>query len=265
MNNRDLDKTMQELPAETTEACARAEEMVAYLYLETSETEAKDFEAHVQHCSSCRTELAAFGQVRGSIAEWRRESLGSLVAPAPYANAVPSLDAALREQPRRRSALAALREFFALSPIWMRAATAAVMVCACALVALAVARAEVRWDTDGFAFRTGVSGERVVERTRTVEVEKPVKVGYSQEELDQIVADRIRQERESFQQQQSTREAQIITTGMRPRATVTTARNSSPSSSGERTRNPSRQTVAQRDRLDEEDLPRLYDLLGESN
>jgi hypothetical protein len=139
-----------------------------------------------------------------------------------------------------------------------------VSVCVCALVALMVARAEVRWDTEGFSFRTGVSRERVVERNLPVEVEKPVKVGYSQEELERIVDARIRQERESFQKQQPTQAAQIITTGARTRTTAT-ARNSSQPSSGVAARNPSRQTVAEANRLDEEDLPRLYDLLGESN
>jgi hypothetical protein len=264
MNNRDMDKKMQEVPAEIPESCARAEEIVAYLYREASETEAKDFEAHMQRCASCRTELAAFGQVRGSIDEWRRQSLGPLGAPALGTEAVPLLDAAIDAPPRKRSALAALREFFALSPMWMRAATAAVSVCVCALVALMVARAEVRWDTEGFSFRTGVSRERVVERNLPVEVEKPVKVGYSQEELERIVDARIRQERESFQKQQLTREARMITTGARPR-TAATARNSSQPSGGTQARNPARQTVAEANRLDEEDLPRLYDLLGESN
>jgi anti-sigma factor RsiW len=269
MNNRDVDKKMQEATEERSELCARAEEMVAYLYLEASQTEAKDFEAHMQHCASCRTELAAFGQVRGSIDEWRRQSLGTLGAHAFGTEAVPTaLDATIREQPRERSALAALREFFTLSPMWMRAATAVASVCVCALVVLAVARAEVRWDTDGFSFRTGLSRERVVERTLPVEVEKPVKVGYSQEELNQIVADRIRQERESFQKQQPTQKARMTLADTRSRVAMTTtaaARTPPQSSSRTPARTPVRQTVAEANRLDEEDLPRLYDLLGESN
>lgn len=264
MNSRDLDKKMQEATEERPELCARAEEVVSYLYREASETEARDFEAHMRACASCRTELAAFGQVRGSIDEWRRQSLGSLSSDAlGTAAAHPALDAAIHTQPRQRSALAALREFFALSPMWMRAATAFASICVCALAVLAIARAEVRWDTDGLSFRTGVSRERVVERTRMVEVEKPVRVGYSQEELDQIVADRIRQERESFQKQQPTQEARMTLAGTRSRAATTnaTARNSQQSSGG----TPARQTVAEANRFDEEDLPRLYDLLGESN
>jgi hypothetical protein len=260
MKREAWDKKMQEaVPAGGAQVCARGEELVAYLYGEASETAARNFEAHMQDCSACRTEFAAFGEVRSSINEWRQLSLGS---PASAANAAHGSDAASVTQSRRRSALAALREFFALSPMWMRAATAVTSAAVCALIALAVAHAEVRWDAGGLSFRTGVSGERVVERTRTVEVEKPVKVGLSQEEVDQIVAQRIARERESWESQR-TPPARIITTGVPARQTM--ARNSSQPSSGFTSRNLSRQAVAQRDRLDEEDLPRLYDLLGDSN
>jgi anti-sigma factor RsiW len=263
MNKEMQDKKMQEIREERPELCARAEELVAYLYREASEAEAQEFEAHMEHCESCRTELADFAQVRGSLGEWRQHALGALGSPSLAADAAAALNPvnAAGAQARKPSALAALREFCALSPMWMRAVTAVVSVSVCALVVMMVARAEVRWDNDGLSFRTGVSAERVVERTRTVEVEKPVKVGYSKEEMDQIVEDRVRQEREAFQKRQSTQEA-IINTGTRPRPTV--ARNSPPSPI-DRSRNPSQQTVAQRDPLSEEDLPRLYDLLGETN
>lgn len=262
MNREMLDKKMQELPLNSTELCARADDLVAYLYREANESEAKDFEAHLQHCGSCRTELLAFGQVRGSINEWRQATLGSLGAPALEAQHAPALSRVGATKERKRSAISALREFFTLSPMWMRAATATLSVCVCALVALAVAHAEFRWDASGLSFRTGMSRERVVELTRTIEVEKPVKVGYSQEELDRIVADRVRQERESFKDQQPD-PAKIITTSTQPRPS--NLRNSQQFPAGTTQRNPSRQTVAQRDPLNEEDIPRLYDLLGESN
>ena len=263
MNEEMWDKKMQELPLNTPELCARADDLVAYLYREASESEAKDFEAHLQHCGSCRTELLAFGQVRRSIKEWRQPLLGSLGTPALATHPVTALSSvgATRHEPKR-SAIIALREFFTLSPMWMRAATATVSVCVCALVALAIANAEFRWDASGLSFRTGMSRERVVELTKTIEVEKPVKAGYTQEELDRIVADRIRQERESFKDQQPA-PAKIITTSVQPRPS--TMRNSPQFSRGTTVSNPSRQAVAQRDRLDEDDMPRLYDLLGESN
>ena len=251
---------MQEAPADTQLSCARADDLIAYLYGEASLAEAKDFEAHAQHCDSCRLELTAFGQVRGSIREWRQLIASS---PAPVDHSVTISDSADRAPSRQRSALAAIREFFALSPMWMRAATAAVSVCVCALFIMAVAQAEVRWDSGGLSFSTSAQRERVVERTRTVEVEKPVKVGYSTEELEQLVAERVRQERELWQKQQPP--AKIINTGAPTRSTTATMRNSPQPTGNLTARNPSRQTVAQRDRSDEEDLPRLYDLLDESN
>ena len=252
-------KKMQEPHAEPPAAlCARADDLVDYLYGEASQPEAKDFEAHAKHCDSCRTELAAFGQVRGSIREWRQLVLGS---PALEASAVSFSKRSSVTPSRRRSALAALREFFALSPVWMRAATALASVSICALVVMAIAQAEVRWDASGFSFRTGVARERVVERTRTVEVQKPVQVGYSQAELEQMVAERVRQEREAWQKEQPP--VKIINTKATTR--MTTVR-STPQPSGDvATRSPSRQALAQRNGSDEEDLPRLYDLLDESN
>lgn len=245
---------MQELNANTHESCARAEDLVAYLYGEASPDAAKDFESHAELCDSCRTELAAFGQVRASVQEWRGLSLGS-VSPVPFSETVSP------EPKRQRSALAAVREFFALSPLWMRAATCGLILSACALVGLSLARSEVRWDSGGLSFSTGAARERIVERTRTVEVEKLVKVGYSQAEMDQMVAERVRQERESWQQQQPVK---IINTSAPSRPTPA-SRNARQITNDATTRNTSRQTVAQRDRADEEDLPRLYDLLDESN
>ena len=261
MNRETWDKRMKETAETQQKICARAEDLVAYLYGEASPEGALDFEAHAELCETCRTELAAFQQVRGSVREWRQLSLGATGSHAPAASAFN--ETASRTPSRQRSALAALREFFALSPVWMRAATAVLTVSACALVILTIARAEVRWDDGGLSFRTGAARERLVERTRTVEVEKPIKVGYSQEELDQMVAERIRQERQSWQKQQQ-QPVKIINGGAPTRST-TAARNAPQSTNDATSRNTSPQTVAQRDRSDEEDLPRLYDLLDESN
>ena len=104
----------------STNLCARAEDMVTYLYNESTPAEVKDFEKHVQHCSSCRSELATFGDVREAMGEWRQQALGSLTSPAIEAEAARHF-APVVAPTRRRSALAALREFFTLSPSWMRA------------------------------------------------------------------------------------------------------------------------------------------------
>lgn len=123
-----------------TPACARAEDLVSYLYGEADRDAAHSFEAHMQACASCHAELAGFRQVRSSVGDWRAEALGSQ-APVVAANGstVAAAPARLAAE-RKRSALAAIREFFSLSPVWMRAATATLAIVFCALVALTVAR-----------------------------------------------------------------------------------------------------------------------------
>jgi hypothetical protein len=168
--------------------CERAEDLVAYLYNEAAPEEARDFRRHLTSCSVCRDELTAFGGVREVVGEWRAEAL----------SAVPSLgisesllgvseslknDAARPAPERKRSAVAALREFFSLSPMWLRAGAFAAMLVVCALVALTLARTEIHWDSNGLAFKTGVQ-ERVVKET----VQAPA-AGYTKEQVDKMLAD----------------------------------------------------------------------------
>lgn len=118
---------MKEKPEQTT-TCAHADELVTYLYGELSEHEAAQFRLHMQQCGSCNQEVAAFSRVRANIIEWRDQSLPSfnfLQAPL-YSNAETAT--------QKRSALAAFRQFFTLSPMWMRAATVAAALAICALL-----------------------------------------------------------------------------------------------------------------------------------
>lgn len=91
-------------------ACERADDLVSVLYGEASERDRRDFELHLKQCGTCRAEFAAFAQVRESIGEWRDEALSGFVSTPP----IPA--------PVRKSAIAALRQFFALSPFWMKGA-----------------------------------------------------------------------------------------------------------------------------------------------
>ena len=119
--------------------CARALDLVAYLYKDATPTEARDFEMHARQCSACRAELATFGDVREAIHDWRQHSLGAVASPANEAERTHAFnDPSVTAKPGR-SALAALREFFTLSPIWMRAATAFAALLFCALVVIAIA------------------------------------------------------------------------------------------------------------------------------
>lgn len=159
-------------------SCARAQDLAAYLYGEADEAAAHDFEAHTQHCASCLRELAEFKQVRSGISEWRTQALGTLASTL-TATSSPVVAGPSGVAPeRKRSALAALREFFTLSPAWMRAATAALGIVFCALVALTVAHY--------FA------------QPKTVTVEKIVTVTPSEEELAAMVEARLKHQRETM-------------------------------------------------------------------
>ena len=111
---------------EHSSTCERAEDLVSVLYGEASERERRDFELHLQQCGDCRAEFAAFARVRESIGEWRDEALSGFV-PAPAA-------------PVRKSALAAWRQFFDLSPLWLKGAVGFAAAVFCVLAALAVMR-----------------------------------------------------------------------------------------------------------------------------
>ncbi len=108
--------------------CERGSDLIAFLYGEVDEREARDFQLHLQQCSSCREEVASLGVVRESITAWRDEALAGFVS-SPVAT-----------QPQKKSALAALRQFFDLSPLWLKGATAFAVVTFCVLVGLVVFR-----------------------------------------------------------------------------------------------------------------------------
>ena len=122
--------------------CHRAEDLVTYLYDEATAKEARDFSAHMEQCDACRAEFSIFHQVHDSIVAWRNEAIGSVVQipqSAGAASAVVATDNFVRHEPKL-SALAALREFFSVSPLWLRGATAFAGLLLCALIVFAVSR-----------------------------------------------------------------------------------------------------------------------------
>ncbi len=105
-------------------ACHRAEDLVTYLYGETNEADTLDFKNHLSQCDACRSEFALFNQVHDSIVTWRNEALGAAFDPRAVA-----IDSAIESSrfvrhERKLSAFAAIREFFTVSPLWLRGATA---------------------------------------------------------------------------------------------------------------------------------------------
>jgi hypothetical protein len=106
--------------------CERASDLIAFLYDEANESEKHDFELHLKECAGCRAEAASFGVVRGSIAAWRDEALSGFVATP------------LPTTATKKSALVALRQFFDLSPLWLKGATALAALALVLLAALAI-------------------------------------------------------------------------------------------------------------------------------
>ncbi len=247
---------------EHARGCSRAEDLVAYLYGEAAPAEAEGFRRHLHDCAVCREELTAFGAVREAVGAWRAEALSvppslelhEAFAPAAQTRPTP---------PRERSALAALREFFSLSPLWLKAGACAATLAVCALAALTLARAEVRWDDDGLAVRTLVFAERPTVNPSARRVEAPAPEGYTEGQLEEIVKQRLeaaRAEWESKQAQPTTEDVNESRPKSQPQ--LQTASGSPP---------PRRKRIAprapRRDRQnfeDEDTLPRLSDLLSDA-
>lgn len=152
--------------------CAQGGELIAFLYGELNDVEARTFQRHLHDCDGCSAELAAFKGVRESVVAWRDESLG-LISPA-GSNLSPLTAVA----PPKPSALAALREFFNLSPLWMKGAVAFASVL--------------------FVLFAGLALARLREMPAPVVV-APAGNQYSQEQVDALVARRVQQEVERVQ------------------------------------------------------------------
>jgi len=120
--------------------CHRSEDLVTYLYNEASAAEAQDFASHIETCQACRAEYAVFSQVHESILFWRNEALGASFNPAAVTTETAADATRFVHHERKLSAFAALREFFSVSPVWLRGATAFAALLLCALAVLAIAR-----------------------------------------------------------------------------------------------------------------------------
>ena len=269
--------------------CGRDEELMSYLYGESTPAEAADFRRHLADCAPCGEELAAFGGVRASVGEWREEVMRSIPAlnvaervamEASNAASVAKSEARVsdvtraatstRADTRTRSASAALREFFSLAPTWLRFGTATAAVLFCALAALIFARAEVRWDSNGFAFNTGVK-ERVVEK----QIQAPAPEGFTQEQVDAFVRQSVEREVAAAQgrwKKEETERVSVVNAGSVRRASpAQNARGASEIKSQQGTRRttrvgPNNQLLAEDNGdvfyPDEESVPRLTDILG---
>jgi hypothetical protein len=61
--------------------CGFTEELISYLYGESSASEKATFETHLQNCSICTDELQAFSGVHFSINDWKEKDFDALETP----------------------------------------------------------------------------------------------------------------------------------------------------------------------------------------
>ncbi len=115
--------------------CGRENDLIAFLYGELNDGESQSFQRHMRDCPACSAELATFRIIRESVVAWRNDSLGGAVSPGAMTDS-----RVTRADGKKPSALAALREFFNLSPLWMKGAVAFASVLFCLFAGLAVAR-----------------------------------------------------------------------------------------------------------------------------
>lgn len=153
-----------------TQNCGQEGELIAFLYGELNDVEARTLQRHLHDCAVCNAELAGFKGVRESVVAWRNESLGGLISPA-GSNMSP-VTTVVHGKP---SALAALREFFNLSPLWMKAALAFASVLFVLFAGLAIVR---------------------LRDTPAPIVAAPDSKAYSEKQLNALVTERVQQELE---------------------------------------------------------------------
>jgi len=246
--------------------CARAADLLAYLYDEATAEEGRRFTLHLDSCAVCRDELAAFGGVRERVGAWRDEVLHD--APrVDLSGALSQTTAATLDTPaRRRRARVALREFFALSPLWLRAATAAAALVVCALAALAFARTEVRWDGNGVAVRVGFPAKTTAER-----VEVPAAGALSAQQAEELAGRRVE---EALEAQRAEFARGLEHAVANARSESQTSNRPAPLMVNEVRQTPRGRAVVRKRpnsrsledvRGEDDGLPGLYDLLREAN
>jgi len=156
-----------------SKSCGRENDLISFLYGEADGHEARDFELHLKSCRECQNEFTSFGLVRQSIGEWKEEALTAFVSP----QIVTPL--------RQKSALVALREFFQLSPLWLKGAVgfAAVLLCV-----MAIALVMSRKAPEKIALTTNPSGAKYTEQ----DLQKALEV--QREQLSSVVTPKLEKE-----------------------------------------------------------------------
>ena len=148
--------------------CGRENDLIAFLYGELDHRERTAFRSHMQDCRSCGLEFTEFTNIRESVVAWRNEALGGATSPAVQTSPF------VRADRPGLTALTALREFFNLSPLWMKGAVVFASLLFCLFAILAVARLR--------------------ETPPAPVAANPNIKGWSEQELNAVVAQRVQEE-----------------------------------------------------------------------
>jgi anti-sigma factor RsiW len=123
-------------------ACGRKEELITYLYGESTPEQSRVFESHLAQCTDCRNEIRGFESVRDKLQAWD-------VSFAPRVEIEP-----------RRSRLQVFRELAELFPVWARGLAVAGGAAAVLLVTLAAVGSRVSVGSKGVALDFGMASRK---------------------------------------------------------------------------------------------------------
>lgn len=248
------DKKMLETP--DIQICARAGDLLAYLYGEASEREAQDFKGHLLVCRSCRTELEAFGEVREAIYTWREEVLSR--TPSFAAEMSPAPLPVMQEAKPQRSRLSAIREFFQFSPMWMRGATAFATLILVAILVVALMNFFDRRETPLAQDATPAPAQPIGKETAVTPSVPQQVIAEAPKETPNTITPREKVKRKSTANRFKSAGNELARNSNQNRQPK------APRLSTEERLQLSDLLIAEKEQ-DEDDVPRLSDLLTESN
>jgi len=156
--------------------CGRKEDLVTYLYGESTVMERASFERHMGDCDGCRNGLTDFGRVRDDLGAWQ---LGQIARP---------------EITLRRSRLDLLRELIGVFPVWSRGAAFIGAAAAMLLVSLSFAGTRISLKDGDFAVSFGRPGNSA-----------PAAPAVSSEEINLMVQNAVAEERKKMEELYSAR------------------------------------------------------------
>lgn len=109
--------------------CGYSEQLVTYIYGESGDAEKQKFAAHLEACTDCSQELAAFSALRSSFENWKNEFSGLETPPIeiPYETRLEIKNAS----GNRKIWLKNLRDFFSGVPMWQIASVSLPVLLIC--------------------------------------------------------------------------------------------------------------------------------------